>query len=146
MNNNKSSEILFTLSRILADVTFLFTSTPCAFMYFLLLLDSSSKNRELSSIDQLNRVKVRPLLHVTLTMKQTSHTRTSPKYTFARSLKIPTEREYRLCAMTSERGGRHSFLYVTVRKHTKWQKFLKIQIAETTADLGKIKFKAYSGE
>ena len=65
----------------------------------------------------------RPLLHVTveLTMKKTSRTRNSPKYPFARSLKIPTESEYRLCAMTSERGGRHSVLEITIRKHTKWK-------------------------
>ena len=117
-------------------------------MYFLLLLDSSSKNRELSSIDQLNRVKVWPLLHVTveLIMKQTSNTRNSPKYTFARSLIIPTESDVSV-VRNDLRTWREAFLFVSNRmKAHKMAKMFKIQIAETTTDLGKIKFKAFSGE
>ena len=66
---------------------------------------------------QLNRVQVRPLLHVTveLTMKQTSNTRNSQKYTFARSVKIPTKSEYRF-VRNDVRTWREALLFVGNRK------------------------------
>ena len=52
---------------------------------------------------------------VELTMKQTSNTRNSPKYTFARSLKIPTESDVSV-VRNDLRTWREAFLFVSNRK------------------------------
>ena len=61
---------------------------------------------------QPNRLQVRPLLHVTveLTMKQTSNTRNSPKYTFAVALKFPTESDASV-VLNDLRTWREVFLF-----------------------------------
>ena len=99
-------------------------SVHCSCKIFPLLLEPSCVSFPVSA--QPNGVQDLPLVLVIgeLTMKQISNTRNSPKYTFAESRKFVLKALYRLWAMTSKRGGRHSFFGSNrKKKHTKWRTF-----------------------